>query len=163
MTPPTLMVTHLQPHRAFLPLRIYLCFSTLVVALISLAAPTSLNARLIAQSGASGLVVSWLLGCFALIGLADALINDILPARFTIPLALQHRHLGYIGIASLNVAFLYAMARSDAVTWLAARYALDATFCTLVAWGHIRANQVSRNYPYVERRQARQSKSGGAA
>ena len=85
-------------------------------------------------------------------GLADIIINDLLPERWQLRFLLRHRHLGYIGIAALNLSYVFAMARADSLTVLAARYLLDATFCTFVAWGHVMANQPQRNYPYVERR-----------
>lgn len=142
-----------QPNKAFLPLRLYLCLSTLVVSLISLASTTSLNATLIAAAGVSGLVVTWILAVFGMIGLADAIINDILPDRWQFPTAAYYRHLGFIAIASLNLAFILTMAKNNTITWLAARYLLDACFCTFVAYGHIKVNLKKKtNYDGVERR-----------
>lgn len=140
------------PSKAFLPMRLYLCFSTLVVSLISLASHDSLNATLIAKSGVSGYIVTWTLLLFGLIGLLDAFINDILPDRWSFPTAAYYRHLGFIAIASLNVAFLLTMAKNNTVTWLSARYFLDACFCAFVAYGHVKVNLKSRRYLGEERR-----------
>lgn len=143
----------LKPAQAFLYLRIYLVMSTYVVSLISLASAHSLNANMIAAAGPSALVVTWLLVLLASVALVDIIINDVLSDHWRLPWALAHRHLGYVGMAVLDLSFVFAMARAETLTWLAARYLLDASFCTLVAWGHIIANQPSRAWPAVERRQ----------
>lgn len=140
------------PHKAFLPLRLYLCFSTLVVSLISLASTESLNASLINRAGPSGYIVTWILVFFAVIGMIDAIINDILPDRWSFPTAAYYRHLGFIAIASMNLAFIMTMAKNNAITWLAARYLLDACFCTFVAYGHIKVNLKKAKYQGAERR-----------
>ena len=95
---------------------------------------------------------AWLLVVLVLVALADIVINDLLPERWQLLFVLRHRHLCYIGIALLNLSYVFAMASANSLSVLAARYLLDATFCTFVAWGHVLSNQPQRNYPYVERR-----------
>jgi hypothetical protein len=118
---------------AGIALRLYLCLSTLVVAFISLVSPQSLNGQFIAAAGVWGYVVSWCLILFAFVGISDLVINDLLPSVVEFPFAWRHRQLGYLGIALANVAFIFVMAKTNSLTWLAARYALDGSFCVWVS------------------------------
>ena len=144
-----------RPESSYLPLRIYLCLRTIIVAVVSLGIPGGLNGRLIAQGGAVAYaVVAFMVFC-AVVGLLDAIINDILPDRYALPWARNHRHFGYIGLSMGGCVFLFVMARNEAITLLALSYAVDALFAAGVAVGSILRNQRSRRYPYIDRRQAR--------
>lgn len=147
-----LLPPNIKPEHSFLWLRLYLCCSTIVVNTITLGAAGSLNAQLTARAGAGAVIVTWLLMFCALVALVDLFINDILPDSFNFRFASEHRHLGYVAIASLNLSFVFAMAKADAITMLAARYLLDAVFCTFVAWAHIVINHPKSKFPAVDRR-----------
>jgi hypothetical protein len=144
-----------RPETAYLPLRTYLCLRTLIVAAVSLFMEGSLNGRFIEQGGTAAYTVVMLLVLCASVGLLDVLINDVLPAQYHMSWARGYRHIGYIGLAVGNTAFLLVMAKQDTVSLLALSYAVDATFASLVAVGTVVRNQRSRQYPAIDRRRAR--------
>lgn len=146
---------NIKPEQSFLWLRLYLCLSTVVVSTITLVADGSLNAQLAESAGRSAIFVTWLLLLFAVVALLDIFINDVLPDQWHFFFAREHRHLGYVVIASLNLSFIFTMAKADAVTWLAARYLLDAVFCAFVAWAHTIVNHPKSRYPAIDRRKER--------
>lgn len=150
-----LLPPNIKPEHSFLWLRLYLCLSTIVVNTITLAATTSLNAQLTARAGTSAVIVTWLLLLCAFIALADVVINDVLPDSWNFRFASEHRHLGYVAVASLNLSFVFVMAKADSITVLAARYVLDAIFCAFVAWAHILINHPQNKYPTIDRRKER--------
>jgi hypothetical protein len=144
-----------RPETAFLPLRIYLCLRTLVVCIVSIGIVDSLNGRLIDQAGQVGYDMVSLQVVCSVIGLLDALINDIMPRRFHMNWARGYRHIGYIGLAIANCAYLLIMAKAGTMTLLALSYGVDAAFAVLVAVGTVVRNQNSRKYPAIDRRKAR--------
>lgn len=143
---------NIKPQNAFFWLRLYLCCSTFVVNTITLTASASLNAQMASKAGQGAIIVTVLLLCCAAVALADLCINDVLPDSWNFRFALEHRHLGYVAIASLNLSFIFTMAKVDAITVLAARYLLDAVFCAFVAWAHILINHPQSKFPAIDRR-----------
>ena len=144
-----------RPETAFLPLRLYLCLRTLVVATVSLGVAESLNGQFIDAAGKAGYAIVFLKVTCAVTGLLDILINDLLPPRFHMTWARSYRHIGYIALAIADCAYLLVMAKQDTFTLLALSYALDATFAVFVAAGTVVRNQKSRTFPNVDRRKAR--------
>lgn len=144
-----------RPETAYLTLRVYLCLRTLVVAIVSLGEPDSLNGRLIEASGATSYIAIAVTVFCAVVGLLDVVVNDILPDDFHMRWARNHRHLGYIGLALGNCAFLLAIAKADTLSLLAISYFVDAVFAVHVAVGTVIRNQKSKRYPYVDRRKER--------
>lgn len=141
----------MQPEKAYLPLRTYLCFRTLIVV-VSLFVGGSLNGKLVEQSGEAGFAVLFAQAALAIIGLLDIIINDVLPDRFRIPTARFCRHYVYIGLALCNSAFLLVMAKNDTLTLLALSYVVDGIAAVWIAVGTIIRNQRTSRYPYVDRR-----------
>lgn len=142
----------MQPKKAYLPLRTYLCAQTLIVIIVSVFTEGSLNGRLVEQAGGVGYLVLALQAALASIGLLDIFINDILPDRFRIPAARFYRHYVYIGLAVCNCAFLLVMAKNDTLTLLALSYVADGMAAVWVSVGTIVRNQRTNQYPYVDRR-----------
>ena len=142
----------MQPEKAYLPLRTYLCSRTLAVVIVTLFVTGGLNHRPVEQAGAAGFLVLALQAGLAMIGLLDIFINDILPERFRIPSARFYRHYMYIGLALCNSAFLLVMAKNDTLTLLALSYVVDGIAAVWIAVGTIVRNQRTSRYPYVDRR-----------
>lgn len=97
--------------------------------------PASLVARVIAQSGQGGLwVVLALLG-MSLLAIADVVVSDLLPDRFTMLWVLRQRHLLYMAmalvLAALSIVFgLYAP--QSPILWVI--YLTHAAFAVAIAW-----------------------------
>lgn len=133
-------------------LRLYLCARTIIVAVVSLGEPESLNGRLIASSGALAYVLTSMLVACAVVGIVDLIINDLAPERFTLPWAREHRHLGYIGLSCGSCAFLFVMAKHGNLSYLSLSYAADGLAAACGAVTHVFHHQRSRRWPFVERR-----------
>ena len=137
---------------AGIALRLYLCLRTLVVVVVSLNAPLSINAQMVAQAGALGYALVYVLSGLACLGILDLLINDCLPERYRLPFAEKHRHLGYILLSLGGFSFLFVMAKNETLSWLSLSYLVDASMAVFVAVLHVVRRIPSRNYPALERR-----------
>lgn len=71
-------------------------------------------------------VVWCLLIAGAVTAIIDTVINDILPARFTLRAVENRRHSLYLALAGLCISAAFAMAVAGVANWLMVRLILDA-------------------------------------
>lgn len=114
-------------------LRMYVSSSILVTAYVAAADPSSQHAFAMQEDGMGGYLGIGLMTIFALAGLLDALINDVLPERYSIQCTHRHRHVVFMLSAIGQVALVLALAKVDELKPSAARYMLDAGFATWIA------------------------------
>lgn len=122
------MMTHFSA-----ALRMYVSGSILVTAYVAAADPSSQHAFAMAEDGVGGYMGIGMMTILALAGLFDALINDILPERYSINCTHRHRHVVFMLSAIGQVALVFALAQADELRPSAARYLLDATFAVWIS------------------------------
>lgn len=69
---------------------------------------SSLTARLLERGGAQGFWVLCVMSGIVVIGLVDAFVNDVLPARFRLLCVRQHRHIGYMLLGATYMIQVFA-------------------------------------------------------
>lgn len=70
-------------------------------------APTSLTARILAEGDGTGRCLLWAMTIVTLAGLADAVVNDLMPESWQLECIQRNRHIGFmlLGAAYLVQAF----------------------------------------------------------
>lgn len=72
-------------------------------------APTSMTGRMLGvDAGFTPRVILLAMTVVTLLGVADAIINDLLPARWSLPCVQRNRHLGYISLGAIFVMQVFA-------------------------------------------------------
>ncbi len=107
--------------------------------------PTSLTSKLIASSGHYGIITLILFSSAVLLGLLDAIINDLMPDVFSFVWLKRHRHLIYFSLSGLYFAqgFVAVGGSLDIEDVLAASYAASGIVITWYAFAiSVRANHV---------------------
>lgn len=104
-------------------LKLYACFSAGVTGWMGLL-PTAPLVHTLAFS---------LLLCVALVGVVDAAVNDILPARYEANWTAEYRYFIFVALATGQLSVLHAAVVGEHVSSVAIRYALDAAAAVLVA------------------------------
>lgn len=118
----------LQPRSRFWFARIYLSLDVLTTVFITLFSAFSLNRiAFTSLSGDFGFVGVGLLAVFGVLGLLDAIINDVLPDRYHIHWARHNRWWIFMGMALVFVTFIYVNATNHLLTALLVRYLLSAS------------------------------------
>ncbi|UVA80480.1 hypothetical protein [Pandoraea commovens] len=79
--------------------RVMYALCAIYMAFAAFGSPFSLAALMVDFSGAAGTLVSCGTAVLATSLLADVLINDIMPAQFVLPWAVNLRHWIYVGVA----------------------------------------------------------------
>jgi uncharacterized membrane protein (DUF4010 family) len=115
-------------------LRSYLMLNALSLVLLSFLEPRSLTGYIASRSGALGETLMVVMAIIGLIGIADIIINDFLPARITWHWPLDCRHCIY-----MSMAMCYAIQMFHAVhvvgSWSAfPYYFLHASFLVVAAF-----------------------------
>lgn len=113
--------------------RLTVCWMTLALLSVTWWEPESLSFHLIHYTNGWGHALSYLMAIMAVIGIADAIVNDVLPDKYSIPWVGQYRHIGYVILAVAHMVFVYVMARNHDVTWLAAQFITVAVGCIWIA------------------------------
>ena len=121
------------------PLRIFVSLRAIVVGLIALFEVDSVNYTLLVAGEPPAAIITFaLLIAFGLIGIFDAFINDVLPVRYFVRWMAEHRHLGFLALAAINVGFMFiVVSRGYQGTALLA-YAIDALAAAWIAVYHVR-------------------------
>ena len=115
------------------------CFALLAASItcyLGWASPSSLTARILAMGGEIGMVVLATMTVAVAVGLADILINDLLPRRFALPWAARNRHTGYnlIGALYLMQAVPGMALDSAGTPGLIMYYVGSGLLCGWLAW-----------------------------
>jgi hypothetical protein len=105
-------------------LKLYVCIASLVTAVHEVLQPAAGNIEYGAYL---------LLGCVASVGLMDAIVNDILPERFTARFAAAWKHPIFFMLAGGQLSVIYADAIYDQLSWHHIRYAVDAAGAVMAA------------------------------
>jgi hypothetical protein len=125
-------------HSTNWPLRIYLCLASIAQAAIALAEPFSITNALFVAGETIGAGSMWVLIFLSLLGLVDAVINDLLPPRYFHRKAVEHRHILFIAISAVYTAWVFiAMLRGYRGTPLI-RYGIDGACAAWIAVYHVR-------------------------
>lgn len=105
-------------------LRLYLCASGLTTALVSIFDDQSpLPHTVLTSQGWLGVL---LLAFLCLFGIADVIVNDVMSSKWSIPCAALWRNDGYLALAAVNIAFVFALASKNSEGWFMLRYIIDA-------------------------------------
>ncbi|MDN4590250.1 hypothetical protein DBA29_17305 [Xenophilus aerolatus] len=116
--------------------RLFVACSTVATILVIWWEPEALTHRLISQSGAQGWWLVGLLACVAVLGVADVIVNDILPDRISIAWVKRRRHFVYIGLAMglMSMTFVFVAGDGGWFRPLVLPFWVDAFFAALVAF-----------------------------
>ena len=124
-----------EPKQKFWLSRLIISLEVLVlVVVISWWEPQSLTGRAIAASGHHAWLLLAALGGCCLVAIADVVVNDMMPARFSLKTALRWRHLGFMGMALLLGVISVVVVVAQGFTtvmfayWLNAVLAVGVTF-----------------------------------
>lgn len=132
----------MQTHYSWMT-RLYVSCSVAVTASIAILDPGSQH-RAAFEGNASFLTFAAIVGMvflllIAVAGIADVVINDFLPERYTIGCTHKHRHVVFMLMAGGQVALMWMVSRAGEpgdFPPVLARYALDAAAAVAVAvWG----------------------------
>jgi hypothetical protein len=121
--------------------RVYMGGNAIVTWCIAMTDPRSLM-HIVASTG-EGAVLVWLLMVVGAAALIDAVINDLLPARFHWRVALRQRHFILAAMAFCYVAQLYVAFFSMRSTGLLMYYLWNAV--TIMAMAFFDAHQRSKD------------------
>ncbi len=130
----------MQTHYSWMT-RLYLSASVVVTAVIALADPTSQHRQAIEGGNAfiTGGGIASMVGLLlvALAGIADVVINDLLPSRFSITCTHRHRHVLFMLMAIGQASMMWMLVHgAGEVEWVLARYVVDALAGVAIAtWG----------------------------
>lgn len=94
----------------------------------------ALTARAINQSGKPGWALVGVLFMFCLIALCDVVINDLLPDSFSFRYGLEHRHIGFLGMALTLALIATLVTYQSGFTFLLLVYWLNAALAALIAY-----------------------------
>jgi hypothetical protein len=100
-----------RPHRLLqfdLLVRVSILFTAATTCLLAWFVPQSLTSMLLADGGDIGHVVRLVMTFVVWVGYLDVFINDMLPDRYSLPVAKHMRHLGYSLLAALYLLQAYA-------------------------------------------------------
>ena len=114
-------------------LRFYVSASVGVNAAIAGWDPYSQHRFAMSEDGYGGLIAMTALALLALAGMADVLINDVLPERYSLQCTHRHRHVVFMLIAIGMVALILALVMLRDIKPVAARYLVDAIAATWIA------------------------------
>lgn len=128
-----------RPHRLLqfdLLVRASILFSSTITCLLAWFVPQSLTAVLLGGGAEIGRGVLIIMTGAVCIGYADVFINDMLPDRYSLPLAKHLRHLGYSLLAALYLLQAYVsvgdtMGPEDLLPF---GYALNAILSAWYSW-----------------------------
>lgn len=79
--------------------RLYVALSVLLSLVVSWLETEALTHQLLNDSGRQGWWIVAALAMVCLTAVADVIVNDLLPTRFSLPTAKRHRHLIYIALS----------------------------------------------------------------
>ena len=114
-------------------LRLYTSFASLLIGVLGISSPLSLTLDTSAESLQTTVWASYALILFALLGVLDVVINDILGPEFALKFALNRRNDGYILAALTYITLLLASAKVEAFGFIQAQLVLNAAACVWVA------------------------------
>lgn len=128
-----------RPHRLLqfdLLVRVSILFTAATTCLLAWFVPQSLTTVLLADGGEIGHVVRLVMTLVVGVGYLDVIINDMLPDRYSLPLAKHLRHLGYSLLAALYLLQAYVsvgdtMGPEDLLPF---GYALNAILSAWYSW-----------------------------
>lgn len=128
-----------RPHRLLqfdLLVRVGILFAATTTCLLGWFVPQSLTAVLLEGGAEIGCAVLIVMTGAVAIGYADVLVNDLLPDRYSLPIAKHLRHLGYSLLAALYLLQAYvsvgdSMGPEDLLPF---GYALNAVMAAWYSW-----------------------------
>lgn len=127
-----LLIAKLRPR--FWLARLFVAMQNLAIVTVAWFENDSLTARAIDSAGQPAwLLIVALFICCA-VALADVIVNDLMPDQFLFLRGLEHRYLGYLGMALLlGIVGFIAVFKSGFTTLLLFLW-LNAAFAATVGW-----------------------------
>lgn len=118
--------------------RLYIALSILTNSLVGFFEPMSPGAWVLRSSHAGWL---WLSALFAmgLFSLADVIVNDLMPERYSLDALRNQRHTGYSAVAMATLGLSYVVLHEYGYTAQLLTYWVDAAFALSVAYLDLRA------------------------
>lgn len=137
------------------PLRMFVCARAIVVALLALFEENSINHTLLV-AGERWPAIATMLALIVVgaLGVFDCVINDLAPPRMMIRWFAEHRHLGFLALAAIDIGFTFIVVGRGYEGVAMLTYILDATASIWIAIYHVR-------HRYVVPRKARSEWVGG--
>lgn len=113
--------------------RLYLCCSLMVSVWIAFHSPWNQQREILDLIGEGGWLLLTSVAVLAAIGIVDVVINDLLPPRFSMKWADEHRHQVFMALALLLCSMVYINVTKGSSTVLILRYSLESFFCVGIA------------------------------
>lgn len=117
---------------ALVLLRVYIGGNAVVTWYNAVSDPRSLVARL--ATNGDGMPLVWFLGFCGILVVLDAIINDLLPKKYTWNKAVKNRHLFFGGLACCYVGQLFVGVMSHQVMALLVYYVWNASIIMLASF-----------------------------
>ena len=117
-------------------LRAYMMLSAALYAITGITQPETLIYR-IANHDKTALAAMYVMGVFAVLGMIDLVVNDLLPDRFVIRRALHDRHLVSMGLSLCFAVQMFTTVRNGLPLSTVPYYALYAVFIPLSAFADV--------------------------
>lgn len=116
--------------------RSFALLSALTTCYLGWYSPSSLTARILDMGGGAGVLVLVLMTVVGMAGLADVVVNDLMPDRFRLPRTERNRHTGYNLLGALYLVQAMPGLRLDAAgaAGLIAYYVGSGVLCGWLAW-----------------------------
>jgi hypothetical protein len=112
--------------------RIYIGGLAIIALYMSIWVPDSLSASVAATS--DGAMLIWAQAGLGACAIVDAVVNDLLPARWHWRLALRQRHYIMVGMAFCFLAQIFSALWQSRLTGLETYYSWNAVMITLAAF-----------------------------
>lgn len=126
----------MKPIECSTMLRAYMMLSAALYAVTAITQPETLLFK-IANHDATALGAMYLMGLFAVLGMIDLVVNDLMPERFVIRRALQDRHLVNMGLSLCFAVQMFTTVRYELPLSAMPYYALYAVFIPLSAFADV--------------------------
>lgn len=112
-------------------LKLYVCFSGLVVSCSALFQSESMLSRMLAQIGPAAPYVMGALLLASIIGIFDVVLNDCLPSNYSFNGGLKHRTWTIAVIGGVHMVMLFLMTSHGNISWIAGRFMVDGFAATI--------------------------------
>lgn len=125
------------------------CFALLCASItcyLGWFAPSSLTARVLEMSGATGQGVLAVMTAVALIGIADVIVNDLMPQKYALRRAARNRHSGFnlLGVLYVVMAVPGLQVDSAGAAGLVTYYVGVGLLCGWLAWAMVIRSDIHR-------------------
>lgn len=123
-------------------LKLYVCFSGIVISSTALFQPESTLAQMLRASGNSVPYVMTALLCVAILGLVDVFINDCMSKEYRFAAAARHRTWTLAAIGGIHMLVLFIIVAHGQMNWSGGRLIIDGTAAAVAMLMDVQARYV---------------------